>query len=175
MTQVITYLDGSGQRVVVYPAPNSGLSIGQLAARTVPPGTSWQSVDIATVEPTADEILTAWRAGANAYRRAFRKALGWLPVSWAPTLNAAPSLAAMPSLLVAADAYVATLGPYDPLRQAWEDVYEFLRTHPDMLGTQGAMQITDLNMDKIFRACKVLDTPGGTDNAARAELGLPPL
>ena len=44
---------------IVYPAPNCGLTIEEIAAKDVPAGTSYQIVDASTV-PTDRSFRDAW-------------------------------------------------------------------------------------------------------------------
>ena len=78
---------------------------------------------------TAQEIAMA-RAGMTAFRRAFRAELRSRPLAEIPALAAAVPNA--PHLLAAADAYAASLEQYHPVREIWDDVTVFLRSHPDM-------------------------------------------
>jgi hypothetical protein len=83
------------------------------------------------------------RSGVKVYRRAFRLALQQTPYGDA-------------NLLVAIEAHVATLDPYDSIRMAWEDVTIFERNHPDM-SMFLALGLTDEQIDDIFRLAQSIE------------------
>ena len=80
--------------------------------------------------PPAGPTPAELRVRMRAFRRAFRAELRSRPVSQIPALAAIVPDA--PHLLAAADAFAASLDPYHPVRDVWQDVNEFLRLHPDM-------------------------------------------
>lgn len=77
------------------------------------------------------------------YRRAFRLALQQTP--YGDT-----------NLLVAIEAHVATLDPYNSVRMAWEDVTIFERNHPDM-SMFSELGLTDEQIDDIFRLAQSIE------------------
>jgi hypothetical protein len=59
MTQRIIYKTPEGGVAVIVPAPNTGLTIQQIAAKDVPHGTSYQIVDVTDI-PEDRTFRNAW-------------------------------------------------------------------------------------------------------------------
>lgn len=59
MTQRIIYATPEGGVAVIVPAPDTGLTIQQIAAKDVPYGISYEIVDVADV-PTDRTFRNAW-------------------------------------------------------------------------------------------------------------------
>lgn len=59
MTQRIIYATPEGGVAVIVPAPNTGLTIQQIAAKDVPHGVPYEIVDVADV-PTDRTFRNAW-------------------------------------------------------------------------------------------------------------------
>lgn len=90
--------------------------------------------------------IAARRSGWSVYRRAFRKALA--QIEYAPGVHA----------LAAIDAHVATLPPYDPLKETWETVTVFERSHADMELLRSGLGWTDAQMDQLFLMAITIET-----------------
>lgn len=60
MNQRIIYLTNDGGVAIVVPALECGLTIEEIAARTVPPNTEYKIVDVSEI-PTDREFRTAWQ------------------------------------------------------------------------------------------------------------------
>lgn len=79
----------------------------------------------------------------QAYRRAFRLALHQTPYGET-------------NILVAIEAHVATLDPYNSVRMAWGDVTIFERNHPDM-SMFSELGLSDEQIDDIFRLAQSIE------------------
>jgi hypothetical protein len=60
MTKRILYQKQDGQLVIICPAPNSGISIEQVALKDVPPGLPYKIVDVEDI-PTDRTFRNAWQ------------------------------------------------------------------------------------------------------------------
>lgn len=67
MNQRIIYSNASGGVSVVIPAPESGLSIDEIAAKDVPNGTPYSIVDISTI-PDDRTFRNAWEKQINSIK-----------------------------------------------------------------------------------------------------------
>lgn len=105
-------------------------------------GTTWE-LNPDYVEPEPEPVDTSFRNVMRVYRRAFRLALQQTPYGET-------------NILVAIEAHVATLDPYNSVRMAWEDVTIFERTHPDM-SMFSELGLTDEQIDDIFRLAQSLE------------------
>lgn len=99
--------------------------------------------------------LDAWRASARCYRRAMNQALAARDVSESSTMNA--FMPGAGSLLEAIDAYVASIDPYDTMRQARQDIIIYERAHPDVGMLQTALNVTDEWIDGLFEDAIALE------------------
>jgi hypothetical protein len=59
MSQVIIYPNDNGTVAIVYPAPDCGMSIQQIAEKDVPEGKPFQIID-SSLLPTDVEFRNAW-------------------------------------------------------------------------------------------------------------------
>ena len=59
MNNVIIFTNAQGGTTVVYPAPNCGLTIQEIAAKDVPVGKPYKIVDVADI-PTDRTFRAAW-------------------------------------------------------------------------------------------------------------------
>ncbi len=59
MEQIIIYPNDNGGVVIVWPAPNCGLSMEQIAAKDVPEGKPYKIVDASAI-PTDRTFRAAW-------------------------------------------------------------------------------------------------------------------
>lgn len=64
MNQRIIYQNDEGGVSVIVPAPNSGLTIEQIAKKDVPTGKAYKIVDVADV-PSDRTFRNAWEVDAN--------------------------------------------------------------------------------------------------------------
>jgi Phage tail assembly chaperone protein len=112
--------------------------------------------DLGTFAPTIEQERTVMRAA----RRSIDHALHFLPASAAPLIeDRAPD----GTLLEAVDSFAASLGQYDPLRQAREKTTEYVRLHADVAAFQTALGITPEQTDALFRAAMQWERIGVID------------
>ena len=109
------------------------------------PQIGWGYEDGVFVAPEITEDISL-RNNIKVYRRAFRLALQQTPYEDT-------------NLLVAIEAQVSTLDPYDSTRMAWSDVTLFERNHPDM-SMFSELGLTDEQIDDIFRLAESVEIAG---------------
>lgn len=142
--------------VIVTPAPNSGLTIEQIAAKDVPAGKSYQIVDEANIPlPDPAAVLQAKRATATIKRGPFLRAIKALGVVDAETAKTAASGAWPPAF----DAFTAGLSDDDQIDAiaTWADGDEIRRMNSILLQIQAFVNadpnlpdVTDEQLDAAF-------------------------
>ncbi|HHW34412.1 MAG TPA: hypothetical protein GXX24_09795 [Paracoccus solventivorans] len=137
----IVYRDDGGRLIIVTPAANSGLTVEQVAERDVPAGAEYEIVPaddlLQLVSPTPDEVLAANRAAMLCSRFQAKAALH------------------LAGLLPSVEAAIAQADPVT--RIAWAEAVEYRRNSPTILALAAALDLSDEQVDALFRAAMQIE------------------
>lgn len=120
------------------------------AGQTLTPDT------IETAEEIAAAALAAWRAGAQAYRRAVNQALAAMDVT-GTLATTYPGATDMMEAVTLAEADSETPAS---LVAARRDIIIYQRAHPDVAGIRDFLGWTDAQIDALFEAAMAIEAGG---------------
>lgn len=112
-----------------------------------------------TAADRAAEAAAQWRETATVYKRAMRQAMKFFPS------------ASHNHMLEEIDVSVSALPDYHPAKDAWRDVSEFQRNHPDVAALAAPFGLTDSEIDALFVVAIALEG-GATAQEALASAGI---